>query len=180
MQSGTIIYNTLTVPWYEIKFADIDSYLSICDLLRPFNIVRYTYEFKVKDRVLKYGMSNDEKSHMPVERVYRQSGHIPGWIYSLTGPSGSDMVTYCNQYENRYNEKVIKDNVTLRIYDFTGIASPVLNNPNFLSKKHERHLIKTYLETNGELPPGNIKDEKHVDKNAGVNKTQWANFFSEI
>lgn len=179
MRYGTTIYNTLTVPWYEINFKDLKSYIDICDIMRYSKVVKYTYEFRVKDRVLKYGMSNDEKSHMPVERAYRQAGNLPGWGHMLTGPSGAEMINYCRLYEDRYQEKVTKDDVTLKIYDFTNLPSPVLNNPNFLSKKHERYLIKTYLEQNNELPPGNIKDERHVDRSVGVSKIQWSNYFME-
>lgn len=179
MKQFTILFENYNIQCYEIDIGKIRNYKSISHLLKPFKIVRYTYEFICNGKTLKYGLSNDERSRMPVERLYRLAGNLPGWMRALKGPSGAEMIEYCENFLHTYNEPVHKNNVILRVHDFSSIPSPNVSDPDHVTKKHERELIRLHEQSHGFIPPGNIKDEKHMDNKYFVSTDNWFRFIEE-
>lgn len=173
MKLDTITFENFIIQSYEINLDKLSSYIEISHALKPFKIIRYTYEFDCSNKTLKFGLSNDERSHTPLERIYRLSGNLPGWDNYLSGPSGSEMKEYCANFVNRYKIPVDRKNVILRVYNFTDIPSPNVSDPDHMTKKHERELIKQHNQRYGYLPPGNIKDESHRDNQPFVSVNNW-------
>lgn len=170
-------FENYQIPCYIIDLVSLNSANEISRLMKPYKVTKYTYEFKFNSNTLKYGLSNDENSHTPVERVYRLSGHIPGWSKQPKSSSGSDMRTICDSYATQTGITVHKNQVVLIIHDFSYIASPNISDPDHLTKKHERYLIKNYETKYGQAPIGNIKTEKHMDYRAFVSTETFDNLF---
>lgn len=177
MKFNSITFANHTIPTYEIDLGDCDSYLAICDLMRPLGVIKYTYIFKQDPHVIKIGMSADQKSHMPVERVYRLAGNLPGWVPRLSGPSGAEMIGICESYKDIFGIPVNRTKTKLTIFDFTKIPSPNSSDENFLVKKHEWHLLENHQSQFGYLPPGNIKTEEHMANVAYVHVDQMTTHF---
>lgn len=167
-----------TVKLFEVDLSKCRSYLDFSHSLKRYNIKKYTYIFYYDDEILKIGLSNDENSHMVLERVYRLTGHLPGWPSSLSGPSGREMVKICEDFYYVTGKRVHKNGVRIQIFDWSGIDSPT-SDPNFLTKKHERHLIKLYEDKYHTLPVGNIKDESYMDQKNYVDTVIFKEFFTE-
>ena len=183
----TIEFRNKIIQGYEIKLSECQSHTDICALLAPFKIVNYTYEFIVvgeqSENILKVGHSNNSKSHTPIERVYRQAGHLSCWDDSkhvpLKGPSGSEMIDICQRYHKKNGRQISKNDIIIRINDFTNIPNPSQSDVKFLIKKHERHLIAEYKKVNGKLPIGNINDESFIDRKCDVDRSIYSKFFYE-
>jgi len=173
MKLSTITFEKFIIQSYEIDLSPLNKYTDISRILKPLGIIRYTYEFNCNGNTLKFGLSNDSKSHTPLERIYRQAGNLPGWPQCLSGPSGAEMKEYCTNFFDRYKIPVDRKNVILKIYDFTNIPSPNVSDPDHMTKKHERELIKQHSQQYGYLPPGNIKDESYRDNQSFVSVSNW-------
>lgn len=173
MKLDTITFEKFIIQSYEIDLAKLNNYTEISHILKPFRIIRYTYEFNCNNKTLKFGLSNDGKSHTPLERIYRLTGNLPGWDQCLSGPSGAEMKEYCANFIDRYKISVDRKNVVLKVYNFTDIPSPNVSDPDHMTKKHERELIKQHSQQYGYLPPGNIKDESHRDNQSFVSVNNW-------
>lgn len=173
MKLYTITFENFIIQGYELDLDQLDDYVDISHVLKSYRIIRYTYEFNCNNKTLKFGLSNDEKSHTPLERIYRLAGNLPGWNHCLSGPSGAEMKEYCANFLDRYKIAVDRKNVLLRVYDFTDIPSPNISDPDHMTKKHERELIKQHSKQYGYLPPGNIKDESYRDNRPFVSVNSW-------
>jgi hypothetical protein len=187
----TTEFRKKNIQGYEIKLAECRSHNDITAMVAPMKIQRYTYEFRLvrvfldnyTQRVFKFGRSDNHQSHTPVERIYRLAGHLPGWDSTLNiplrGPSGDDMIDICENYYKLTGHRILKDDVIIRIHDFTNIPSPSQSDPEFLIKKHERYLIKQYKETYGVLPVGNVRDEGFMDYKSTVDRAYYSQFIYE-
>lgn len=131
-----------------------DFVVSIKSLRRPIDISKiikglgdtgYSYGFKYKNKLIKYGMS-DNFSNTPGERVYRQIANLPGWDTIPASSCGKDILTAIDLFEKEEGVKVHKDDCILEIWVS---ATPSTD---------EDELISQYKENTGRLPAGNVKE----------------------
>jgi hypothetical protein len=177
MTACTIIQ---TSPYlvYEIDLSKLNVAVDISKILKGFGTVKYVYKFEYKDEIIKYGISVDEKSIFG-ERIYRQSGHLPGWPTQLAiGSAGDDMREINDNYFAKTGTNLNRQGMKITVCDLTNINSPSAADENFHVKKLERQLIKEYAEKNNKLPIGNIKDESYIDNKTCVTKNTLDKLFS--
>lgn len=176
MTSCTVL-QTSPYPVYEIELDKLSAPIDISSIVKSFGTKKYVYTFEFESKIIKHGISVDEKS-IPGERIYRQAGHLEGWKSRLApGSAGDDMreisAKFCNKTGSPLNRKGMK----IVVRDVTNVDSPSITDKNFYVKQLERQLIKDYANSNNELPIGNIKDESYVDTKRCVTKDTWDKFF---
>lgn len=176
MTACTILH---TEPYYvyEIDLAQLNVAVGISKILKGFRTVKYAYKFEYLGEVIKYGISVDEKSIFG-ERIYRQAGHLLGWITRLaSGSAGDDMRGIDENYYIQTGTHLNRKGMKITIYDLTNVQSPGLVDKHLHVKQLERQLIKEYVDKHGKLPIGNVKDESYIDNKTYVAKSTWERLF---
>jgi hypothetical protein len=140
-------------------------------------ITHYVYIFSCPRGVLKYGYSADN-SRSYGDRIYRQAGHLDGWTRKLNGSSGSDMRIIAENYQNKYNETLDRNNIQLSIIDLSNYD--VLGSLESHCKNLERMLIDDSIERNGSAPIGNIDNVTESTVRRRKNTEQLEKFFEFI
>lgn len=176
MTACTVI-QTSPYPVYEIDLSKLNAPIEISSIVKAFGTVKYVYTFEYLDKIIKHGISFDEKS-IPGERIYRQSGHLLGWSKQLAlGSAGDDMRDINDRFFQLTNSLLNRNGMKIIVRDLTNVESPSMSDKNFHVKQLERQLIKEYADTNSRLPIGNIKDESYIDNKTCVSKNTWNNLF---
>lgn len=176
MTACTIIQ---TEPYlvYEIDLEKLNAAVDISAIVKDFDTVSYVYTFRFQGKIIKHGISTDQKS-IPGERIYRQSGHLLGWRQQLAiGSAGDDMRDINSRYCRKTGENLNRIGMKITVHDLTKLQSPSITDKNLHVKQLERQLIREYKEKHGELPIGNIKDESHIDNKTCVTKSTWERLF---
>jgi len=162
---------------YEIDLEKINAPVEISAIVKGFNTINYVYTFEYNDEIIKHGISVDKKS-IPGERIYRQSGHLEGWLKQLAdGSAGDDMRDIDNRYLAKTNTRLNRKGMKIIVRDLTRVESPSVADEHFHVKQLERQLIKEYKDAHYKLPIGNIKDESHIDNKPYVAKTTMEKLF---
>ena len=176
MTACTIIH-TEPYPVYEIDLEQLNMAVDISKIVKEFGTVKYVYTFKYKDEIIKYGISVDEKS-IPGERIYRQAGHLQGWLTRLAvGSAGDDMRDIDDNYHIKTGTNLNRRGMRITVHDLTNVDSPSVADKNFHVKQLERQFIKEYADKHNSLPIGNIKDESYIDNKTCVTQSTWNRLF---
>lgn len=156
--------------------------INLFDIKEPFDIVRYckkhdikslVYAFIHKGNVMKFGVQYDVVAQEPGERPYRQAFHIPGWAKQASKNSaGNDMLDIVSEIPG-----INRIDISIKIWDMTNYPRASSFNPKFEVNCLERQLIKEHIETQGNKPIGNIKDESHMDKKSIVTDRHFESLF---
>lgn len=167
-----------SVPAFEINCGLIDSPSTIMNVFRQRKVTQYIYRIKYKGIVIKFGMSASESSD-PGERLYRQIAHLNTWKEKqIRGPSGAEFRIVEDDFENLYGEKLIKDHINLKVYNFTNYAFTTIKPVDEIYYA-EQQLIKLYSDLVGEKPIGNIDDDQNVFQKKHISKQVWNLFHEE-
>jgi len=178
----------LANPDYVIHLRRFNSPSDILNYCSLMNIKDYAYEFVfvcpfTGERItMKIGRSVSGKSLG--ERVYRQSGHIPGWgRKQLTGSSGSDMLIVLADMKEKYSHKaadLTTDNISINIWNVTYETNPHLCDDAYCTRLCENVLLDEYEEIHGEFPIGNKKDTRNEMMAPHVERELFGSLFDEV
>lgn len=147
----------LNNPDYVIDIGQLNSPADILKTFRKLNIKNYAYTIEHSGKIIKIGRSTGDD---PGERLYRQVANFPGWCSEPLSSSGSDIKPAIEQFEEKYNVTVTRNNCIANIWDVTGEISDSITDPNRPSRLAENSLLNEYEQIHGELPPGNRKDTR--------------------
>lgn len=154
----------------------VDLMIDLSKLLKPSTIsslgknagisgsFAYIFRRKSANEIMKIGISEGvPSSNMWLERIYRQAGHIPGWIDGgpfLRAGSGSDMGEVCRSHF----PDIHKDDVEILVEDhFRKSYKDLVIRENELVQEH----IKQY----GYPPKGNIQPTRRNRRGVGTRRT---------
>jgi hypothetical protein len=165
-------------PTYKFDLSIMSDFTDILREMKRLQIVSYVYTFVCDRGVIKYGYSCDH-SHSYGERIYRQAGHLSGWNRKLNGSSGSDMRVIADEYKEKYNETLNKNNIVIYVTDMSRLPDPDCYNVEFHCKELERTLINECIDYNGRPPIGN-RDSASLYYQRAVNQTKAFNAVFEI
>ena len=144
-------------PTFIIALSTLSYPRDILKIMKESEIGPYAYTFNFKNIVAKIGESNNYCASQSGERIYRQSGHIPGWKVMLDGPAGMEMGDIVRKFKEVYNIEVHKNDATINIYNASHL---VPYHGDVAAKCAESHLMNQYERLHGRLPIGNIKDTR--------------------
>ena len=172
----------LSNPDYIIFLKDLYEPVQIMNFCQNNRIKNYAYAFVLNlpnsiDSYLKIGRSAGNEAG---ERIYRQSGHIPGWNKMLIGPAGSDIKFVIGEYiqhNPQHKNLLTKDNISLRIWDVTNGKNPHMTDYAYLTRVCENQLLEDHEKVYGELPIGNPKDTRNEKTQPFVHEDHWNNLF---
>ena len=157
---------------------DLGQCLNACEIKRLMKRLRvkyYTYAFIHNSTVMKYGMSadNDWLRGSYGERIYRQSFQIPGWPTKPSPKSaGNDMLDIVERFPN-----ISKNDVCVKVWDMTGYPFAVADNPKFEVGELEKQLLQDHVDKYGDLPVGNLRDERKMPKKSRVTDQLFDSMF---
>ena len=175
----------LANPDYVIHLKDIDEPSAILRFCKKHNIKDIAYQFvynspiEHKDICIKIGRSAGGEIG---ERIYRQAGHLEGWINPLVGPSGADLIEVVELYESTFPKDtglLIKDNFTIKIWDVTGVPNNNINDDAYPTRLCENELMDEYEAVHKCLPIGNPKDTRNEMMKPYTPRDVWNNIFDE-
>jgi hypothetical protein len=164
-------------PIYTIDLGKLYEASQICELMKSKQITHYVYIFTCTRGVVKYGYSADN-SRTYGDRIYRQAGHLDGWNRKLGGSSGSDMRIIAENYQNKYNETLDRNNMQLVIIDLSNYDVPESLESH--CKNLERMLIDDSVDRHGSAPIGNIDNVTESTVRRHKNTKQLEKFFEFI
>jgi hypothetical protein len=158
---------------YQIKLNTLNEPYDIVRILKQMNVVSFVYEFKHLNDVMKYGVQYDCNKQEPGERIYRQSFHLPGWeTRASPNSAGNDMLDIIEHFPG-----INRNDVTITFWDMTLYPRASSLDTKFEVNLLERYLIKEHINNIGYKPPGNIKDESHMDNKTIVTDEVFGNLF---
>jgi hypothetical protein len=149
----------------------------ICFHMSLEEIKYYVYIFTCPKGVLKYGYSADIRSTFG-DRIYRQAGHLNGWRHKLNGSSGSDMRIISENYFNKYNTVLDRNNMSIIVIDLSNHGIPGSQESH--CKNLERMLIDDCIERNGAAPIGNVDPVTKNNIRKHHNTKLFKHFFEEV
>tara|TARA_R110000851_G_scaffold9350_4_gene34872 strand:+ start:6023 stop:6562 length:540 start_codon:yes stop_codon:yes gene_type:complete len=160
-----------SLPRHAISLRKCGQPIDVVNFFRKHKISgAYLYSFAYKTVVMKFGSSSGPRKSslrpsMYGERVYRQAGHILGWVGGChTSSAGADMgCLVADKFPT-----CRKNDVTITIYDATNYAFTVLDNPSYDLERAENNLISAHELILGRSPAGNIKDMSFASNRACV------------
>jgi hypothetical protein len=155
---------TASYPTYIIDLAALLDPIDICTIMAKLEIQNYVYTFVHNGSIIKHGMSADAKSYNMGDRIYRQAGHLDGWKYRLSGPSGIEMEQISDAYRREVGKPLNRKFTKIIVRDLTNVVSPSVSDEFHHIKLLERELIKEHQIMYNRLPIGNINDESHMDR----------------
>ena len=176
----------LANPDYTIHLKNLTSPSEVMQFCKQQNIRNYAYAFiynspiEQRDFYLKIGRSAPGGSIG--ERIYRQAGHVPGWAFPLTGPSGSDIAHVIDLFEKTFpvNTKLLTiNNVSICIWDVTNVVNTHLTDDAYPTRVCENQLLDEYEEIHGCLPLGNLKDTRNEMMAPYVGREHYESLFEE-
>lgn len=161
-------------PAWTVDLSKLNHSSGICEIMKNKRIVNYVYIFSCIHGVLKYGYSADNSRNYG-DRVYRQAGHLHGWNRRLNGSSGSDMRIIADNYYEKYNTILDRNDVKLTIIDLSNYDLPDTQEEH--CKTLERMLIDDCIARNGAAPIGNVDNVTESNVRKHKNDKQLEKFF---
>lgn len=160
-----ITLNGIVYPW------------EIIDLVKKLGINSYVYEIKHNNVTIKYGMSAAGTTQKG-ERVYRQIGHLNSFGQNkLVGPNGSEFLDIDEKYKNKYHHSIDHNNISITIWSFDNYNYRTIDTVKEIIDA-ETELIETFKNHYGELPIGNIDDNKLWRRKSAVRRDVYENLFN--
>jgi hypothetical protein len=156
-----------------IDLASLNDYTDICDIMKAHRIITYVYEFCYNGEVIKYGLSADNSRNYG-DRIYRQSGRLPGWKRAtLVGPNGSEMHFINEDYK-------AKNGLSLNRHQMKITVTDLSKQTKADCEDLERYLIDTYINIHGVPPIGNKDIRTRFQSRKHHNTKHFMRFFDEL
>jgi hypothetical protein len=162
-----------------IDLGQLNDFLEITSIMRELKILKYVYCFSYNGTIIKYGISADH-SYTWGERIYRQAGHLQGWLRRLQGSSGSDMRIIDSDFYEMHNQHLNRTGMIIKIINMNSAPNPHLSDNAWPCRRLERDLISEHALTHGKPPIGNKNDESWMDRKGFVSSKTWNQFFEEV
>jgi hypothetical protein len=144
---------------YNISLNGVFEPWEIIKLIKQLGIKSYVYEIKHNNVTIKYGMS-DASTTQKGERVYRQIGHLDSFgANKLVGPNGSEFLDINKDYKYKYGCDIDHNNISITIWSFDNYNYRTIDTVKEIIDA-ETELIETFKNHYGELPIGNIDDNR--------------------
>jgi hypothetical protein len=156
-----------------IDLASLNDYTDICNIMQSHCIIKYVYEFCYNGQVIKYGLSADNSRNYG-DRIYRQSGRLPGWKRpTLVGPNGSEMHFINEDYK-------AKNGLSLNRHQMKITVTDLSNQTKADCEDLERYLIDTHINIHGVPPIGNKDLRTKFQSRKHHNTKRFMRFFDDL
>ena len=160
-------------PKITIDLSKLNDYTDICVIMKKHKITKYVYEFCYNGQVIKYGLSADH-SRIYGDRIYRQSGRLPGWKRAtLVGPNGSEMHFINEDYK-------AKNGLSLNRHQMKITVTDLSKQTKTDCEDLERYLIDTHITIHGVPPIGNKDIRTRFESRKHHNTKHFMRFFDEL
>jgi len=166
-------------PTYTIPLKGLVDYTDIMRFCRKNDIQIYVYEFSWKTHIVKYGIQHryGGNGNDYGERLYTQIGHMPGWEkqnLKRSQETKKNIDELINKIESTFNCKFCKDDITVKIMDYTN-APFELDNPRAELQRIEDGLSDLHNSIYGHRPMGNktIPTNKKIPLLRSTNLWDW-------
>lgn len=159
-----ILVNDSRITKYTINLANLKHPSEIYKWFKTRQIRQYAYIFRHIGTVLKIGESAELPCASRInrdwgERVRRQAENIKGWSKTYESSSGKEIIQIIESYEETTGLPVIKDYVTIDIFELSRYPIPKSSSTEQMIMLLEAEMILRYKKIYKELPIGNIRDE---------------------
>jgi hypothetical protein len=154
----------MTTDWtktktYIISLRGITEPWEIIEKFKQLGIKKHTYQIIYKGYTLKFGMSS-AMTTQEGERTYRQIGHLDSFKNKkITGPNGSEFLDVVEKFKTKYGIDIDHNDITIIIWSFDHYDFRTIDMFKEVLDA-ETELIENYKKLYGELPLGNIDDNK--------------------
>lgn len=161
--------NTIHIKKHILDLKNISHPSEIYSYFKTNNLRQYAYSFLHLGTVLKHGESASHGRDRDFgERVRRQAENIDGWSRDYRSTSGKDMQEICEDFLQEQSMHVLKDDVTIVIYDFSDHVVDGWRKLEEEIKIFEAEMIARHKTIYGYLPIGNLREESsHLRKTGG-------------
>lgn len=145
---------------YTLDFKNFNDFTDIMRFCRKNKIEIYVYYFMWKNYVLKYGIQHrfGGTGNDYGERVYTQSGHMPGWSklgLKRCPTTKAEIDKIIDKVEKTFNVKFDKNDVQLTIMDYTKAPFEIAWDPRAELQRVEDDFIINHQNIHGHAPIGN-------------------------
>ena len=114
------------------------------------------------------------------ERIYRQIGHLDSFgANKLIGANGCEFLDINQKFKDKYGNDIDHNGITITIWSFDNYNFRTLDRVKEIIDA-ETELIETYETHYGELPIGNIDDNKLWKGKYAPIKSAYETFIEEV
>lgn len=169
----------MTINWNQVPSpihfdcAKHSDYVEISHWMQKNQIRRYVYAWFYNNELHYIGMSGDNARRYG-DRITREAGHFSGWKNKLqVTTSGRDIYKTASEMY----PLVHKDNLQLKVWNFTYYPFRVESKPNLDLEVAEDDLIESHKKTHGSMPLWNKRDMGYAKKRAVITDDSFDSFF---